>query len=110
MMRGASRCEEPRTPVVASAPAARTAMVAAPSRGFRMSELLGWIGDACLCAASPGAVVNLAATAVQRRGNEPLLTSPGSIHRGRDMKALVFGGPGQRSWDNVEDPGIQEPT
>lgn len=26
------------------------------------------------------------------------------------MKALVFGGPGQRSWDNVEDPGIQDPT
>ena len=26
------------------------------------------------------------------------------------MKALVFGGPGQRSWDNVQDPGIQEPT
>jgi alcohol dehydrogenase len=26
------------------------------------------------------------------------------------MKALVFGGPGQRSWDNVDDPGIQEPT
>jgi alcohol dehydrogenase len=26
------------------------------------------------------------------------------------MKALVFGGPGQRSWDSVEDPGIQEPT
>ena len=25
------------------------------------------------------------------------------------MKALVFGGPGQRSWDSVEDPGIQEP-
>src|SRR3954469_7507257 len=26
------------------------------------------------------------------------------------MKALVFGGPGQRSWDNVGDPGIQDPT
>jgi alcohol dehydrogenase len=26
------------------------------------------------------------------------------------MKALVFGGPGQRSWDNVADPGIQDPT
>ena len=26
------------------------------------------------------------------------------------MKALVFGGPGQRSWDSVEDPGIQDPT
>ena len=26
------------------------------------------------------------------------------------MKALVFGGPGERSWDTVEDPGIQEPT
>ncbi len=26
------------------------------------------------------------------------------------MKALVFGGPGQRSWDSAEDPGIQEPT
>ena len=26
------------------------------------------------------------------------------------MKALVFGGPGQRSWDNVDDPGIGEPT
>src|SRR4051812_49418647 len=26
------------------------------------------------------------------------------------MKALVFGGAGQRSWDNVDDPGIQDPT
>ena len=26
------------------------------------------------------------------------------------MKALVFGGPGQRSWDNVEDPAVQDPT
>jgi alcohol dehydrogenase len=26
------------------------------------------------------------------------------------MKALVFGGPGQRSWDSVDDPGIQDPT
>jgi alcohol dehydrogenase len=26
------------------------------------------------------------------------------------MKALVFGGPGQRSWDSAEDPGIREPT
>jgi alcohol dehydrogenase len=26
------------------------------------------------------------------------------------MKALVYGGPGQRSWDTVADPGIQEPT
>lgn len=26
------------------------------------------------------------------------------------MKALVFGGPGQRSWDEVDDPGIQDPT
>jgi alcohol dehydrogenase len=26
------------------------------------------------------------------------------------MKALVFGGPGRRSWDRVDDPGIQEPT
>jgi len=26
------------------------------------------------------------------------------------MKALVFGGPGQRSWDSAGDPGIQEPT
>lgn len=26
------------------------------------------------------------------------------------MKALVFGGPGQRSWDDVADPGIQDPT
>src|SRR3954468_20855334 len=26
------------------------------------------------------------------------------------MKALVFGGPGQRSWDTVPDPGISEPT
>ena len=26
------------------------------------------------------------------------------------MKALVFGGPGQRSWDTVDDPGIQDPT
>src|SRR5688500_12197655 len=26
------------------------------------------------------------------------------------MKALVFGGPGQRSWDRADDPGIQDPT
>jgi alcohol dehydrogenase len=26
------------------------------------------------------------------------------------MKALVFGGAGERSWDSVDDPGIQEPT
>ncbi len=26
------------------------------------------------------------------------------------MKALVFGGPGQRSWDQAEDPGIVDPT
>jgi alcohol dehydrogenase len=26
------------------------------------------------------------------------------------MKALVFGGPGQRSWDSVDDPGIRDPT
>lgn len=26
------------------------------------------------------------------------------------MKALVFHGPGQTSWDDVKDPGIQEPT
>src|SRR5687767_15824409 len=26
------------------------------------------------------------------------------------MKALVFGGPGKRSWDDVDDPGIQDPT
>ena len=26
------------------------------------------------------------------------------------MKALVFGGPGEKAWDTVSDPGIQEPT
>jgi alcohol dehydrogenase len=26
------------------------------------------------------------------------------------MKALVYGGPGERSWDTVDDPGLQEPT
>ena len=26
------------------------------------------------------------------------------------MKALVFGGPGEKAWDTVPDPGIQEPT
>ncbi len=26
------------------------------------------------------------------------------------MKGLVFGGAGERSWDSVDDPGIQEPT
>jgi alcohol dehydrogenase len=26
------------------------------------------------------------------------------------MKALVFGGAGERSWDSVDDPGIQDPT
>ncbi len=27
-----------------------------------------------------------------------------------DMKALVFGGPGEKAWDTVPDPGIQQPT
>src|SRR4051812_50191057 len=26
------------------------------------------------------------------------------------MKALLFGGPGQRSWESTADPGINEPT
>ena len=26
------------------------------------------------------------------------------------MKALVYHGPGQRSWDTVPDPALQEPT
>jgi alcohol dehydrogenase len=26
------------------------------------------------------------------------------------MKALVFGGPGQRSWDTTDDPAIVDPT
>jgi alcohol dehydrogenase len=26
------------------------------------------------------------------------------------MKALIFGGPGQRSWQSADDPGISEPT
>ena len=26
------------------------------------------------------------------------------------MKALVYHGPGQKSWDSVPDPGILEPT
>ncbi len=26
------------------------------------------------------------------------------------MKALVFGGPGEKAWDSVPDPGIQDPT
>jgi alcohol dehydrogenase len=26
------------------------------------------------------------------------------------MKALIFGGPGQRSWESTDDPGIKEPT
>jgi alcohol dehydrogenase len=26
------------------------------------------------------------------------------------MKALVFGGPGQRSWDTTDDPGIVDPA
>src|SRR3954471_7894158 len=50
MMRGASRWDEPRAPVVASAPAARTATVAAPSNGVRMVGLLR-SGDAHLYAA-----------------------------------------------------------
>src|SRR6185312_5544105 len=32
-------------------------------------------------------------------------------HRERSaMKALVYHGPGQRSWDTVADPGIVDPT
>src|SRR5262245_47621581 len=46
---------------------------------------------------------------MQRRGNAAVLTSPAST-KGETMKALVFGGPGQRSWDNVDDPSISEPT
>jgi alcohol dehydrogenase len=26
------------------------------------------------------------------------------------MKALVYHGPGERSWDEVPDPGIEQPT
>src|SRR4026207_2022304 len=26
------------------------------------------------------------------------------------MKGLVFGGAGERSWDSVDDPGIEDPT
>jgi len=26
------------------------------------------------------------------------------------MKALIFGGAGQRSWESADDPGINEPT
>jgi alcohol dehydrogenase len=26
------------------------------------------------------------------------------------MKALVYGGPGERTWESVPDPGIVEPT
>ena len=47
---------------------------------------------------------------LKRRGNARVVTCLLAIHRGRTMKALVFGGPGQRSWDNVDDPGIQDPT
>src|SRR6476660_4606662 len=46
---------------------------------------------------------------MQRRGNAAVLTWPTS-KRGETMKALVFGGAGQRSWDSVDDPGIQDPT
>ena len=46
---------------------------------------------------------------MQRRGNAAVLTWPTS-KKGETMKALVFGGAGQRSWDNVDDPGIQDPT
>src|SRR4051812_39016295 len=45
MMRGASRCEEPRTLVEASAPAARTAAVAAPTRRVRMRNSWGLEGQ-----------------------------------------------------------------
>ena len=46
---------------------------------------------------------------MQRRGNAAVLTWPTS-KKGETMKALVFGGPGQRSWDTADDPGIQDPT
>src|SRR4051794_12224215 len=46
---------------------------------------------------------------VQRRGNATVLRSPPAT-KGETMKALVFGGPGQRSWDTADDPGIQDPT
>ena len=46
---------------------------------------------------------------MQRRGNAAVLTWPTS-KKGETMKALVFGGAGQRSWDTVDDPGIQDPT
>src|SRR3954451_23864675 len=36
----------------------------------------------------------------------------GAASRARStaMKALVYGGPGERSWDTVDDPRLQEPT
>src|SRR3954453_1014188 len=40
---------------------------------------------------------------LKRRGNARVMTC-------RGMRALVYGGAGQRSWDNVDDPGIQDPT
>jgi alcohol dehydrogenase len=32
------------------------------------------------------------------------------VMKGRAMKALVFHGPGQRSWEDVPEPKIDEPT
>src|SRR6476660_2390897 len=39
----------------------------------------------------------------------PRLTRLGKKRR-REMKALVYHGPGQRTWEDVPDPAIQEPT
>ena len=113
--------------MVASAPAARAATVAAPTRAVLMEDSWGW-GTPC-CAHHPRAAVVVAApcrhdcdpvadadpaeiaasSRVKRRGNARVVTWRTST-KGETMKALVFGGPGQRSWDNVDDPGIQEPT
>src|SRR5689334_22331212 len=65
MIRGASRCDEPKTPVVASVPAARAATVAAPTRADLINlRLLGFGGRRRYAAAS-AAVVKLAATDLQ---------------------------------------------
>src|SRR5262249_19912589 len=55
---------------------------------------------------NPAALVRVRADAraagLGQRGGEPT--------RRFAMKALVYGGPGERSWETVPDPTIQEPT
>ena len=83
-----------------------------PALSTRISSVLGseaavigaahylglWVNRKVRCAWPP---MKAAAAAGRLRANQ---------RGGRDMKALVYHGPGQRAWESVPDPAILEPT